>query len=58
MGEVTYVDGAFIGLVMLLYGHQTQHGRQLLLVSLQPPVRRVIEYCCAECLCFSALLFT
>lgn len=52
MGEVTYVDSAFVGLVLLLYGHQTQLGRQLLLVSLQPPVRRVIKSCCAEYLCF------
>ena len=58
MGEVTYVDGAFIELVMLLYGHQSQHGRQLLLASLQPPVCRAIEICCAEYLFFSALLFT
>ncbi len=48
MGEVTYVDSAFVGLVMLLQGHQAQHCRQLLLVSLQQPVRRVIKYCCAE----------
>jgi N-acetylglucosaminyldiphosphoundecaprenol N-acetyl-beta-D-mannosaminyltransferase len=48
MGEVTYVDSAFVGLVMLLQGHQAQHCRQLLLASLQQPVRRVIKYCCAE----------
>lgn len=48
MGEVAYVDSAFVGLVMLLQGHQAQHCRRLLLVSLQQPVRRVIEYCCAE----------
>lgn len=48
MGEVAYVDSAFVGLVMLLQGHQAQHGRQLLLVSLRQPVRRVIKYCCAE----------
>ena len=32
--RVFYVDAAFLGLVMLLQGHQTQHGRQLLIVSL------------------------
>ena len=53
MGGVTYVDSAFVGLVMLLQGHQTQHGRQLLIVSLQKPVRRVIKYCCADYLCSS-----
>jgi N-acetylglucosaminyldiphosphoundecaprenol N-acetyl-beta-D-mannosaminyltransferase len=47
MGDVTYVDSAFVGLVMLLHGHQTQYGRQLQLVSLQPSVRRAFEYCCA-----------
>ena len=53
MGGVTYVDSAFVGLVMLLQGHQTQLGRQLLIVSLQKLVRRVIKYCCAEYLCLS-----
>lgn len=48
MGGVTYVDSAFIGLVMLVQGHQRQHGKQLLIVSLPQTVRRVIEYCCAE----------
>lgn len=47
MGDVTYIDSAFIGLVMLLHGHQTQYGRRLLLIALQAPVRRVIKYCCA-----------
>jgi N-acetylglucosaminyldiphosphoundecaprenol N-acetyl-beta-D-mannosaminyltransferase len=47
MGEVSYVDSAFMGLIMLLHGHLTQHGRRLLLFSPQPSVRRVIEYCCA-----------
>ncbi|MDB5809271.1 MAG: teichoic acid biosynthesis protein [Betaproteobacteria bacterium] len=51
MGAVTYVDSAFIGLLTLLHGHQTQHHRQLLIVSPQEPVRRVIRYCCAEYLC-------
>lgn len=51
MDEVTYVDSAFVGLVMLLQGHQAQYCRQLLLVSPQQPVRRVIKYCCAEHLC-------
>lgn len=54
MGGVPYVDTAFVGLVMLLHGHQKQHGRQLVIVSLQKPVQRVIKYCCAEYLCASA----
>ncbi|MHB1140947.1 MAG: WecB/TagA/CpsF family glycosyltransferase [Sulfuricaulis sp.] len=48
MGEVTYVDSAVVGLFVLLHGYQTQHGRQLLLLSLQPLVRRVMGYCRAE----------
>jgi N-acetylglucosaminyldiphosphoundecaprenol N-acetyl-beta-D-mannosaminyltransferase len=53
MGGVTYVDSAFVGLVMLLQGQQTQHSRQLLIVSPREPVRRVIKYCCAEFLCMT-----
>ncbi|MBU1691824.1 MAG: WecB/TagA/CpsF family glycosyltransferase [Gammaproteobacteria bacterium] len=48
MDAVTYVDSAFVGLVMLLHGHQAQHCRQLLLVSPQQSVRLAIKYCCAE----------
>lgn len=48
MGEVTYADNAFVGLVQLLHGHLAQNGRRLSLTSLQPSVRRVIVYCCAE----------
>ena len=51
MSAVTYVDSAFVGLVMLLQGHQTRHSRQLLLVYLSEPVRRIIKYCGAEFLC-------
>ncbi len=51
MEEVTHVDSAFVGLVMLLQGHQTEHGRQVLLVRIQDTVRKVIKYCCAEYLC-------
>ena len=54
MGRVTYIDSAFVGLVMLLYGHQKQQGRKLLLVSSPKPVSRVIKYCCAEFLCVDA----
>ena len=54
MSGVNYVDSAFVGLVILLQGHQTQHSRQLLLVPLQKPVRRVFKYCCSEYLCLDA----
>jgi N-acetylglucosaminyldiphosphoundecaprenol N-acetyl-beta-D-mannosaminyltransferase len=48
MEEVTHADNAFVGLVQLLHGHLAQNGRRLSLTSLQPSVRRVIAYCCAE----------
>ncbi len=35
MSGVTYVDSAFVGLVILLQGHQTQHGKRLLIDSLR-----------------------
>lgn len=46
--EVHYTDSAFVGLVVLLYGHQRQHGRQLVIAAPSKSVRRVIRYCCAE----------
>ena len=51
LGGVTHVDSAFIGLVLLLQGHQRRHGRQLLIASLPRAVRRVFWYCGAEYLC-------
>ena len=51
MSGVSYVDSAFIGLVMLLHGHQTQNHRQLQIEFLPDHVRRIIKYCCAEFLC-------
>jgi N-acetylglucosaminyldiphosphoundecaprenol N-acetyl-beta-D-mannosaminyltransferase len=54
LGGVTHVDSAFIGLVMLLRGHQRRHGKQLLIASLPRAVRRVFWYCGAEYLCTGA----
>lgn len=51
MSGVTYVDSAFVGLVMLLQGYLKQNDRKLLIVSPPVPVRRVLKYCCAEYLC-------
>lgn len=51
MAEVTYVDAAFLGLAILLQGHQKRSGRRLRMVSLQQPVRRIMKYCQAEYLC-------
>jgi len=45
---VTHVDSAFLGLVMLLQGHQRQRGRRLLVPSVPKTVRRVVGYCCAD----------
>jgi N-acetylglucosaminyldiphosphoundecaprenol N-acetyl-beta-D-mannosaminyltransferase len=45
---VSQVDAAFVGLVMLLQGHQMRQGRKLRLVSPDAIVRRVFRYCCAE----------
>jgi len=54
LGGVTYVDSAFVGLLMLLQGHQRRHGRHLLIASAAATVRRVFDYCCAEFLYTSA----
>jgi N-acetylglucosaminyldiphosphoundecaprenol N-acetyl-beta-D-mannosaminyltransferase len=51
MANVTHVDSAFIGLVMLLHGHQKEQGRSLKLVSLRNEVRRLFKYSCVEYLC-------
>ena len=48
LGEVTYVDSAFVGLLMMLEAHQRRLGRRLFLLAVAEPVRRVIGYCCAE----------
>jgi len=52
MTEVSHVDSAFVGLVMLLLAYQQQRGRRLVIVAVPSPVRRVLDYCCAEYLCF------
>jgi N-acetylglucosaminyldiphosphoundecaprenol N-acetyl-beta-D-mannosaminyltransferase len=51
MRAVSHVDSAFVGLVMLLFGYLQQRGRRLAILPVPRPVRRVIEYCCAEFLC-------
>lgn len=48
---VSHVDSAFVGLVMLLRAYQQQRGRRLAIVAVPGPVRRVLDYCCAEFLC-------
>jgi N-acetylglucosaminyldiphosphoundecaprenol N-acetyl-beta-D-mannosaminyltransferase len=51
MAAVSHVDSAFVGLVMLLLGYLQQRGRRLAILPVPRPVRRVIEYCCAEFIC-------
>jgi N-acetylglucosaminyldiphosphoundecaprenol N-acetyl-beta-D-mannosaminyltransferase len=54
LGEVTYVDSAFVGLLMVVEAHQRRLGRRLVLLPVAEPVRRVIRYCCAEYLLAAA----
>ncbi len=54
LGEVTYVDSAFVGLLMMVEAHQRRLGRRLALLPVARPVRRVIRYCCAEYLLAAA----
>jgi N-acetylglucosaminyldiphosphoundecaprenol N-acetyl-beta-D-mannosaminyltransferase len=51
MTAVSHVDSAFVGLVMLLLAYQQQHRRRLAIVAVPSPIRRVLDYCCAEFLC-------
>jgi N-acetylglucosaminyldiphosphoundecaprenol N-acetyl-beta-D-mannosaminyltransferase len=51
MGNVSYVDSAFVGLLVLLQGEQQRRGGRLSFISIANPVRRVIRYCCADFLC-------
>jgi N-acetylglucosaminyldiphosphoundecaprenol N-acetyl-beta-D-mannosaminyltransferase len=41
--EVNYVDAACVGLLTLLYGHQTQTGRGLSIVFVSNKVRRLFK---------------
>jgi ABC-type transporter Mla MlaB component len=45
---VSHVDSAFLGLLMLLYGIQKQHGRRLTCESASSKVRRIFTYACCE----------
>ncbi len=48
MEQVTYVDSAFIGLLMLLYGDRKRRGRRFSIGDLNQSVRRLFRYACAE----------
>ena len=46
--HVTYVDSAFIGLLMLLYGDRKRQGRRLSVSNLKNQVRQIFRYAGAE----------
>lgn len=46
--QVPYIDAAFLGLLLLLYGHQQQHRHTLLCLPLNPQVRRIFKFACCE----------
>lgn len=48
MEHVTYVDSAFIGLLMLMYGDRKRQGRRLSVGNVEERVRRIFRYACAE----------
>lgn len=48
MAQVSHVDTAFIGLLMLVYGDRKRQGRGLRLGPMREGVRRTFEYACAE----------
>lgn len=48
LAGVSYVDSAFIGLLMMVEAHQRRRGRHLLLMNASQAVRTVFGYCCAE----------
>ncbi|MBS1190936.1 MAG: N-acetylglucosaminyldiphospho-UDP N-acetyl-beta-D-mannosaminyltransferase [Rhodocyclaceae bacterium] len=48
LGAVTYVDSAFVGLLLLLHGYQLRQGRELRIDPVPAAVRRVFHYGCCE----------
>lgn len=48
LGEVTYVDSAAIGLLMLLHGHVTGYGSRCTIDGATDRVRRLFELHCAD----------
>ena len=54
LGRVSYVDSAFVGLLMLLHGHLLRRRRCLHIVHAPKAVLQVVKYCCAEYLCMTS----
>lgn len=48
LAGVTYVDSAFIGLLMILYGDRRRHRARLAVSGSTARVRRIFRYACAE----------
>lgn len=48
MEDVTYVDSAFVGLLMLLHGYLLRQRRRLAITPVSPPVERIFRYGCAD----------
>ena len=48
LAEVSYVDSAFLGLMLLLYGLQKKQGRRLMCGAASAKVRRIFRYGCSE----------
>jgi len=46
--HVTYVDSAFIGLILLLYGDRKRLGNELSVCNLNKKVRQIFRYMCVE----------
>ena len=48
LDHVTYIDSAFIGLLILLYGDRKRQGKRWSVGTLQKNVRQIFRYACAE----------
>lgn len=46
--QVTYIDSAFLGLLMLLYGDRERQGGRLSVCNPNRSVRQIFKYSCAE----------
>ena len=44
---VDHIDHAFIGLLMLLYGHQQEAGRSFRIIAISPSAKRIVHLNCA-----------
>jgi N-acetylglucosaminyldiphosphoundecaprenol N-acetyl-beta-D-mannosaminyltransferase len=48
LAQVSYVDSAFLGLLLVLYGIQKKQGRRLICGAATPMVRKIFRYGCSE----------